>query len=393
MPAVIPPDRQRLNVVLLGHDPGWADAVRGQATELGIQNVHMAASPEEVITLLSGGFPPVTHLLLQPAAAGAMMAELIDMTVGQSLGVSLIVLGEGTTLDRHPSNNVITFVPEPSPPLLAGALLNRPTLPRKPKLSPPSLDELKEALQEARFQTRYQPVVRLDTGVPVSLEVLARLEHPKRGILLPDLFVPPIEAAGLAWPFTQAVITRAFTDWSEGKLGSFGLSLAINFPLDVLLIPEALIWMEARRREAGLPAERVIVELTESRPVTELDRLRHATTTLRGMGYQLAIDDVGPALRDHQALLDMQFTSLKLDKDLVRESPDSPTASAFLSATIASARNAGLSIIAEGVEDSEIWRRMQRLGVDEAQGFLIARPLPASAVALWHKDWMARLDK
>ena len=127
--------------------------------------------------------------------------------------------------------------------------------------------------------------------------------------------------------------------------------------------------------------------------MSEIAKLRHATTTLRGMGYNLAIDDVGPELRDHHALLDMHFTALKLDKNIVRESPDSNEASAFLARTIASARAADLTIVAEGVEDSDIWRRMLRLGVDEAQGFLIARPLPVSAVAHWHRNWCARLDR
>jgi len=68
-------------------------------------------------------------------------------------------------------------------------------------------------------------------------------------------------------------------------------------------------------------------------------------------------------------------------------------ANEFLSKTIASARAANLIIVAEGVEDADIWRRMLRLGVDQAQGFLIARPLPVSAVALWHKNWCARLDR
>jgi EAL domain-containing protein (putative c-di-GMP-specific phosphodiesterase class I) len=382
-----------LNIVLLGSSPAWLAAVREQARALGIETIHYARTPQEVMTLLAGGSPPVSHLLLQPNSAGNLLPELIDMTVGQPSGVVLVVLGEPALLPDHPSAPSMTFVPTPTHGWLERALSERGHSRAAARGESPSVDELKDALADTRIQTRYQPIVRLDNGQPVGLEVLARLEHPQRGILLPDLFVPQIEAAGLAWPLTQAVITRAFADWGEGKLGSFGLSMALNFPLDVLLIPEALTWLEAHRRVSGLPADRVTIELTESRPVAELTRLRHAISTLRGMGYGLAIDDVGPELRDHQALLDLQFTALKLDKDLVRESPDSPTVNAFLVSTIAAARAANLTIIAEGVEDVEIWRRMQRLGVDQAQGFLVARPLPASAVALWHSDWTSRLKR
>ena len=313
--------------------------------------IHTVNTPEEVMTLLAGGFPPVSHLLLQPGSAGDLLPELVDMTTGQRTGIALVVLGEPAPLPDHPSAAAMTFVPAPTQGWLMRVLADGGA--ERNNISSddgPTVQELKDALADARIQTRYQPIVRLDNGQPVGLEVLARMEHPRHGILQPDLFVPQIEDAGLAWPLTQAVITCAFADWGDGKLGSFGLTMALNFPLDVLLIPEALTWLEERRRMAGLPAERLMIELTESRPVSELNRLRHAISTLRGLGYHLAIDDVGPELRDHQALLDLQFTALKLDKELVRESPDSPAAAAFLTRTIASARAANLTIIAEGVK-------------------------------------------
>lgn len=255
---------------------------------------------------------------------------------------------------------------------------------------PLTLQELHEALSDSHIHARYQPIVTIADHRPVGLEVLARLEHPTRGTLPPDLFVPPIKDAGLAWPLTKAVVRRAFADWTEGGLGRQGLWLSLNFPIDVLLDAAALDWVERRRLAAGIPAGRLIVELTESRPVTRIDELRAAVERLRGLGYGLAIDDVGPNIRDHRALLDLPFTHLKLDKDLVRESQDSPTSQDFLLRTIEAARAASLAIVAEGVEDHEIWAHMKALDVNEAQGFLIARPLPAVAVPTWHRDWHSR---
>ena len=382
------------HVVLLGNDPAWIADVKRQAEAIGLPLFEVTSDPEKVLALLSGGFPPVSHLLLQPRCAGSLLPELLDLTLGQTSGVTLVLLGaqDPDQIDQMP--NAAVVVSHPTSDWLLKLLRNTDdssnALAQDEGLT---TADLNRALENSRISARYQPVVRLDTAMPVYLEVLARLDHPKLGMLLPDLFVPKIEDAGLSWPFTQAVVNRAFADWSEGKLGSFGLGLAVNFPLDVLLIPDALTWLERRRREAGLPADRISIELTESRPVRELVRLRHATTTLRGMGYQLAIDDVGPELRDYNELLDMNFTALKLDKNLVRESPDSPVANEFLERTIALARKANLTIVAEGVEDADIWRRMLRLGVDQAQGFLIARPLPVSAVALWHRNWCAKLDR
>lgn len=378
-----------VNIVLLSDSMTWAETVSDQARELGLQPIRAAASAREALVMLAGGSPPVSHLLLQPNSAGHLLPELLDMTSGQNRGAALVVLGEPDRLPGHPYAMAMTFVQRPSKGWLQRVLGPEPGTRR---VAGKALNEqdLKEALLDARIRTRYQPIVRLDNAQPVGLEVLARLEHPQRGILQPDLFIPQIEAAGLSWPLTAAVITRAFDDWGGGRLGSFGLTLAFNFPLDVLLIPEALTWLEARRRMAGLPADRLVIELTESRPISELRKLRHTISTLRGIGYGLAIDDVGPEVRDHKALLDLQFTALKLDKDLVRKSMDMPQSAAFLTNTIATARSANLTVVAEGVENTEIWQRMQSLGVDHAQGFLVARPLPAAAVPLWHDEWCAR---
>jgi len=379
---------------MLGGGTVWMTEACEQARELGLSPILSARTAQEAMALVAAGSPPVSHLLLQPHSAGDLLDDLVEMTAGQMTGVSLVVLGEPHKLPYHPSAPAMTFVPSPSPSWLKQALVPGAHARAYPeRLQAPSMQELQDALSEQRILTRYQPIVRIDNGQPVGVEVLARLEHPKRGILAPDLFVPQMEEAGLAWRLTDQVIDRAFADWSEGRLGSFGLTLALNFPLDVLLIPEAMSSLETRRRRFGLPADRLVIELTESRPVREIARLRHAISTLRGIGYGLAIDDVGPQVRDHKALLDLQFTALKLDKDLVRDSLTSRTAHNFITRTIESARQAELAVVAEGVEDEAIWREMQRLGVDQAQGFLVARPLPAAAVPLWHRDWCARLDR
>ncbi len=380
-----------LNLVILSGSSGWKLDAFDQARELGLGSIRTARSPQEAMDFLAERSPHVSHLLLQPMAAGNQLGEILDITADRHDGITLVVLGETLDLPPHLPTQAVTYVPRPSHGWLGRALAqNISHRPGRGTAGGPTLGELTAALSAGRLQTRYQPIVRLDDGHPVGLEVLARMEHPKYGVLSPDLFVPQIEDAGLAWPLTQAVITRAFTDWSTGRLGSFGLTLALNFPLDVLLVPEALAWLETRRRQAGLPADRVVIELTESRPISELSSLRHATSTLRGIGYGLAIDDVGPHTRDHQGLLDLQFTTLKLDKDLVCESATLPAASAFLMDTIAAARAAHLTIVAEGVETDALWQRMKDLGVEQAQGYLVARPLLATTVPLWYNDWISK---
>lgn len=254
---------------------------------------------------------------------------------------------------------------------------------------PVPLPELRDALSAAKIGAVYQPIVRLADAAPIGLEALARLSHPRRGALAPRLFVPQIEAAGLAWPLTESVGNAAFGDWSGGRLESLGLTLALNFPLDVLLRPAALHWLDRARNVAGIPAARIVIELTESRPVGDLPELARAVARLRREGYGLAIDDVGPGQRDHPDLLGLEFSALKLDRHVVRRAMTSPDAEAFVHRTTQAAHAAGMRVIAEGIASLARFRRMAGLSVDEGQGFWFARPMAAESVAKWDARWRA----
>ncbi len=250
-----------------------------------------------------------------------------------------------------------------------------------------SLAGLRSALVAGHILVRYQPLVRLADGTPVAMEVLARLGPPEDGLIDPVDFVPRMEAAGLSWRLTQEVVRRCFREWHELGLAGLGMALAINMPLDAMVRRGSAGWIERERKAAGIAPGMLILELTESRPVTDIPALREAVERLRGLGYRLAIDDVGPEARAPENLLDMPFSAMKLDKDLVAAVGERGVAREFLERAVASARIAGMRVVAEGIEDHATWRRMQALGVDEGQGFIIARPLTADALHGWHARW------
>lgn len=252
------------------------------------------------------------------------------------------------------------------------------------------LREIRAALSGAMIETRYQPVVRIADGRPVALEVLARLNHPARGTLLPDLFVPQMEDAGLAPLLTETVARLAFADMAGPSLAPHGLDLALNFPLDVLLVPEALELLDIQRRHAGIAAARVIIELTESRPVEDLVTLRGAIEHLRDAGYRVAIDDVDPSVQQLPALLDLPFDGMKLDKAVVQRSGTDAAMRGFAVGAVAAANARALTVTAEGVETAATWTRMGGMGVQQAQGYFVARPLLASGVPGWLRRWTKR---
>ena len=264
-------------------------------------------------------------------------------------------------------------------------------LPRLPPdergTQPMKLPEIQAALASAMIETRYQPIVRLADRTPVGFEALARLNHPARGTVLPEAFIPQIEDAGLGGQLTDLVITCAFADMTGPYLAPLGLSMSLNFPLDVLLGTDALARLEDQRQAAGIAVGRVIIELTETQPVRDLAALRGAVERVRCAGYQVVIDDVGPAVAGLDALLDLPFTGIKLDKELVLRLEAAPDVLAAVERAIGSAKSRGLTVVAEGIEHIALWHRLHALGVDQAQGFLVAHPLPAVAVPVWLKSW------
>jgi EAL domain-containing protein (putative c-di-GMP-specific phosphodiesterase class I) len=247
--------------------------------------------------------------------------------------------------------------------------------------------ELRAALADGLFETRYQPIVRMDTGAPIGLEVLARLNHPRLGTVLPEAFVSQIEDAGLGAELAERIAAAAFADMTGGAIAPLGLLMGLNLPLEVLLVPEALARLDSQRSAAGLCAGQVVIELTESQPVTDLVGLRRATERWREAGYRAVIDDVAPSLPLVSELMELPFSGLKLDKALVQALARSEPSHAFVIDILSAAEPRGLTITAEGVEDIATWRFVGQLGVHQAQGFLVAHPLVAEAVPKWMSHW------
>ena len=368
-----------INLLLVSRSPKWSKAVHGATRQLGGGEV-LTCDARGALARLAGTASHFSHILVDRNDAEGLLNELADLaTEVAAPDTDMLVLGSAGC--RYPH---IRVVPTATSRSVVEALMAS-SLPRDGRAV--NLAELRAALKGAMIETRYQPIIRIADRRPIGLEALARLNHPERGTLLPDRFVPQIEDAGLSAELTGLVSARAFADLAGPFLAGRGLRMSVNFPLDVLLQPAALDRLEEHRTAAGLDAEQIVIELTESRPVDDIPILRRSLERLRGLGYGAAIDDVGPAVPRLAPLLELPFTSLKLDKELVQQVNDSAKARTFLAETIVQAKAHGLTVVAEGVETDAIWEQMRGLGADHVQGFLAARPLPVAAVPIWWDAW------
>ncbi|CAH2604530.1 EAL domain-containing protein [Rhodovastum atsumiense] len=373
-------------LLMLSGNAGWIETARAQAACLGLTRFRAVETAAEAATLLSGN-RSYSHLLMDTAAAGPLLADLIDMTVGEAASqTTTVLLASADGPFRLPCpRSRLRVIDTRGDGWLAHALASQSA--EAACAADVPISQLLATLKNGGLQARYQPVVCIADGRPAGIEVLARLDHPELGTLAPDSFVPPIETAGFAWDLAQGVAACALRDWRGDALARLGLRLTLNAPLEVLLRPDAFDRIEALRGEQGIAAARIVVELTETCPVTDPAPLGRVLTRLRAAGYGLAMDDVGPSMRNHEELMGLPFTILKLDKHVVRDSATDPHAARFLEGAVTAAHGAGMKVIAEGVEDVATWNRMAALAVDAAQGFLIARPLPAAIVPIWHAAW------
>jgi EAL domain-containing protein (putative c-di-GMP-specific phosphodiesterase class I) len=378
---------RKLDVLLVSDDPRWTAPVReAVAAEGGIVET---VSARAAVARLASASGRLSHVLVDQNGADGLLDTLTELTSDTaSAEVTLLVLGlpPGAAPGASPGGPRVIESADRHSVAASLAIRHFPAFHNEPSLPEA---ELLDVVSGEMIETRYQPIVRLADRSVAAVEVLARLNHPTHGTVTPDWFVPRFEDAGLASTLTSMVSTRALTDLTSRSFRGLGLPMALNYPLNVLSHPNAAANLDGRRAAFGLTPEQVQIELTESRPVEDFLALGRSLEHLRALGYRISIDDVGPGVKNLERLLTLPFTGLKLDKGIVRLIGTHGPGAGFAPRVLELARVPGLNVVAEGVETREMWDMLLALGVQEAQGYFIARPLPAAAVPVWLEAWRA----
>ncbi len=229
----------------------------------------------------------------------------------------------------------------------------------------------------------YQPQVDLVTGAVRGVEALARWQHPTRGLLMPADFVPVAERSGLARPFTLAVLDAAVREaalWKALGLGDGEVSVAVNLSARNLLdreLPGDVAVVLARH---GLPARQLILEITETVAMSELEVVNDVLARLRTLGVQLSVDDFGTGYSSLKFLQAIAVNELKIDREFVSRMLERESDAALVRATVELGHSLGLRVVAEGVESAGHLEALVALGCDAAQGHHVARPVPAEVL-------------
>ncbi|MBO0709910.1 MAG: EAL domain-containing protein [Acetobacteraceae bacterium] len=370
-------------MLLVSTSRSWTRAVQSAAQRIGVGTLDAAASGTEAVVRLVRAPRRYSHVLVQPRCSDGMIGALHGLTSGEvGSGTKLVLLGVA-----DPSVPSIRVVPRATSRSVGEALVS--VVDGAGPWSGLETAELEAALTGSMIEARYQPIVRIEDGACIGFEALARLNHPAHGVVPPLRFVPQAEDAGLGAKLTEAVARHALAELAGPALDPGGLRVALNLPLNIVMVEPTLRRLDEQCAAASVQPERLVIELTESRPVDDLPALRRAIERFRARGYGLAIDDLGPSVLHHAALMDMPVTAVKLDMGLIRNMHRTESR-LFLMRAIERAHRNGLSITAEGIETRRMWQTLRVYGVDHAQGFLISRPLPAKALPLWLDAWNGR---
>ena len=242
-------------------------------------------------------------------------------------------------------------------------------------------NEIRSAVATEQFRLLYQPQVDLITGAIVGVEALARWEHPARGLLTPDVFIPVAEATGVIVGLDDWVIGAACRQARAWHDEGFTLPVAINISARRLAAGGLADHVEATLRETGLSPAALEIEITETAAVTHDDETIATLHRLRQQGVAVAIDDFGMGHSSLGRLHAFPVDRLKIDRSFVAPLEDDIDAERSIAAAmLAMGRSLGLRVVAEGVETAGQWAALRSLDCEVAQGFLFARPLPAADV-------------
>jgi EAL domain-containing protein (putative c-di-GMP-specific phosphodiesterase class I) len=277
------------------------------------------------------------------------------------------------------------------------SLLNAwvPSAPQRRNISEKnySASDVHAAISNSELVNYYQPQVKASTGQFVGVETLVRWNHPVDGMVFPDQFIGIAEEHGLINDLTAVVLAESLRQLKAWRETGLLLRVAINVSMDNLVSLEFPDFVASLAAEADVAPRNVILEITESRLMKDQRAPLEILTRLRLKRFGLSIDDFGTGHSSLSQLRDFPFDELKVDRGFVHGAAQNETIRAIYLASLGLAKQLNMVSVAEGVEDRADWDFLRGTGCKLAQGYFIAKPMPADALTDWVKVWEKRIQE
>jgi diguanylate cyclase (GGDEF)-like protein len=255
--------------------------------------------------------------------------------------------------------------------------------------------DLRRAIEGDELFLAYQPIYDLGSGKINSFEALLRWNHPERGLVGPDVFIPIAEESGLIGTLTELVLTRACRQlkaWQTVAETASKLRMQVNVSGTDLCRLALVSHVTRALLTNGLEPWQLTLEITESMLMKRLDSALETMTQLRELGVGLSVDDFGTGYSSLSYLSTLPITSLKIDRSFVQRLQDGTRNSEVVKAIVTLGHSLGRAVIAEGIESPAQLSKLRELGCGFGQGYLLARPLSAEMAEAWLADERTAVD-
>jgi len=391
-----------MKILLVDDEPFMLQLLRRQLENLGFTDVILRERAHDALHLIAGGMGGIDLIfcdLSMPEMDGVeFVRHLVQVGYAGSLvlvsGVDRHILQTAKKLAQAHRLKVLGALHKPvSPELLQQVLEAHAAGDAAPVGAPRKTygaEDLRRAIAGGELVNHYQPKVALSDGTVIGVETLVRWQHPEDGLVFPDQFVPLAEEHELIDPLTHAVLREALREVSTWHQAGLMLRVAVNVSMDNLTKLDFPDTVARAVTEAGVSPDTLVLEVTESRLMTNPLAALDILTRLRLKRISLSIDDFGTGHSSLAQLRDVPFDILKLDRSFVHGVSQDARLRAIFEANIGMARQLGMQTVAEGVEDQADWELLRRRGCDLAQGYFIARPMPAAELPRWLEGWADR---
>ncbi len=252
------------------------------------------------------------------------------------------------------------------------------------------LSELRQALADHALELYYQPKVSTAEGTPIGVEALIRWNHPVRGFVAPDEFIPLAEGSGIMPLLTERVVSLALAQIARWRDDGMTVPVAVNIAPTDLMGSELPRVVARGLREHDLPPGMLQLEITERIVTHALDDAKRNLAQLRDLGVSISLDDFGTGYSSLLRLSSLPVDEIKIDRGFISAMSQGDRAIGIVRALIDLAHTLGMPSIAEGVETASELRLLESLGCDGVQGWHVARPMPAAEVTTWLRERAAR---
>ncbi len=245
------------------------------------------------------------------------------------------------------------------------------------------MGDLRKSLQDDELTLNFQPQVDMKQGVVTGLEALIRWNHSQHGFIPPDEFIPMAEATGLIKPLTQWVLEKAVATAVQLLESGFRLTVSVNISAVNLREPLFVKSVSDVLRRFRLPENQLVLEITESAIMADPDLALKVLKELHERGIQIAIDDFGTGQSSLSYIRKLPAQEIKMDKSFVMEMDKVTDDAVIVRTTLSMCHNLGYRMVAEGIENDDVYRLLVEMDCDFAQGYFMARPMPLPALQEW----------